>query len=78
MNDVILRNVTNRLFERIQMMIEIEIIDEYVTAGGGPHAVQRIHQRRLAGAGRAKQTNKLVRLDRQSDIIKQLDRPPPD
>ena len=45
MNDVVLRHVADRLLQRIQMAIKIEIVDEHKAAARRTHAVERIHQR---------------------------------
>ena len=56
------------------MPVQVKIVDEHVTAGRRAHAVERIHQRRFTRARRSQQADKLVRLNRQANIVEQLDR----
>ena len=73
MDDVVLRHVANRLLQRIEMAVQIEVVDEHMTAARRPHAVHRIHQSRFARAGRPQQADKFVWLNREADVVEQFD-----
>src|SRR3982751_82610 len=72
MNYVVLRNISDRLFKLIQMSIEIKIVYKDITRVCRPHAVESIHQRGFTCAGRAEESDKLIRWDRKRDIVEEL------
>src|SRR5262249_10967430 len=72
-DDVSLRDVTERLAEAVEVLVEVLAVGEHLAAGGAAAAVEAVHERALAGARRADQGNELARLDGEADIVQQRD-----
>src|SRR2546425_11359396 len=52
------------------------MVDEDASTGGPPHAIERVHQHRLARARGTEHANKFIWLNGQADVVKQLSRCP--
>ena len=72
-DDVVLRDISDRLLEDIQVLIQIEVVDQDRARRRAAHPVQRIHQRRFPRAGRAEQSNELVRANCERHVVQELE-----
>src|ERR1043165_5160764 len=72
MDDVLLRDVADRLAEVVEVAVKVCPVGEYATAGGTASAVQAIHQRALPRPTRTKQRDEFTRLDDEIDVVEQL------
>ncbi len=71
-NDVLLRDVAERLAEAVEMAIEVLAVGQDLTAGGTAPTVEAVHERAFAGTARPQQADELARLDDQVDAVEQL------
>src|SRR5262249_39115764 len=71
-DDVLLRDVAERLAETVEMLIKVLSIGEYLAARGPAAAVERVHQRALARAAGPQQADELAGLDHEVDVLEQL------
>src|SRR5439155_23478731 len=71
-DDVLLRDVAERLAEVVEMAIKVLAVGEHPAAGGAAAAVEAVHERALAGAARPQQADELAGLHHEVDVVEQL------